>query len=97
MVEAPKRSRLLRHLREHGAESFLTSQKLSPYAGCITDRLLEAGAELVEPVIDQQSTSAPEPHDESKNPSAERIDPQAGEAADVGPACPLTSPVFHQD
>ena len=102
-VEAPTKGRLLRHSREHGAESFLTSQKMSPYAGCIADRLLEAGAELVEPVmpaepvIDEQCTSAPEPRDESENHSAEQVDQQTGEAADVGPACPLTSPRSHAD
>ena len=43
---APRPSTLKRQLREHGAESFLTSNKLSQYAGCIADELKEAAAEM---------------------------------------------------
>ncbi len=48
-MDGPKKSTLRRNLQEHGAEAFLTSRKLSPFAGCLTDELLEAGAEIVEP------------------------------------------------
>ena len=37
-----------RNLQEHGAESFLISRKLIPFAGCLTDELLQAGAEIIE-------------------------------------------------
>ena len=47
-LDGPKKSTLRRNLQEHGAESFLTSRKLSPFAGCLTDELLKAGAEIVE-------------------------------------------------
>ncbi len=40
-VEVPTRAMLLQHLREHGPESFLTSKKLSRFAGCVKDELLE--------------------------------------------------------
>ena len=46
-LDGPKKSTLRRNLQEHGAESFLTSRKLSPFAGCLNDELLEAGAEVV--------------------------------------------------
>ena len=41
----PRPSTLKRQLREHGVESFLTSDKLSQFAGCIADELKEAVAE----------------------------------------------------
>ena len=47
-TDGPKKSTLRRNLQEHGAESFLVSRKLSPFAGCLTDELLKAGAEIVE-------------------------------------------------
>ncbi len=46
-TDGPKKSTLRRNLQEHGAESFLTSRKLSPFAGCLTDELLQAGAMVV--------------------------------------------------
>ena len=48
-VDSPRRSTLLRHLRDHGPESLLTSKKTSPYAACVWDKLEESGAQLVEP------------------------------------------------
>ena len=42
-----KKTTLRKELREHGAEAFLASHKLSPFAGCVTEELVEAGAELV--------------------------------------------------
>ena len=38
---------LRKDLQEHGAEAFLASHKLSPFARCVADELVEAGAELV--------------------------------------------------
>ena len=49
-VDSPKRATLIRHLREHGPESLLTSKKTAPFAACVFDRLTESGAQLVEPV-----------------------------------------------
>ncbi len=46
-LDGPKKSTLRRNLQEHGAESFLTSRKLSLFAGCMIDELVEAGAEVV--------------------------------------------------
>ncbi len=46
-LDGPKKSTLRRNLQEHGAESFLTSRKLSPFAGCLTEELLVAGAVVV--------------------------------------------------
>ena len=43
---SPRKSTLLRQLREHGPESFVTSKKLSQFAGCIPDELKEAAAEM---------------------------------------------------
>ena len=62
-VDAPKKKVLRRHLRAHGPESFLTSKKLSPFAGCVSDELLREGAEVVEPEgsADSSDTAAPEP------------------------------------
>ena len=39
---------LRKDLQEHGAEAFLASRKLSPFAGCVTEELIAAGAEVVE-------------------------------------------------
>ena len=49
-IDAPKRRRLVRHLRDHGPESLLTSKTLAPYSQCIFDEILEAGGEPVERV-----------------------------------------------
>jgi len=57
-LDGPKKSTLRRNLQEHGAESFLTSRKLSPFAGCMVEELLEAGAEVVEPEVDEAKTVA---------------------------------------
>lgn len=49
-IDAPKRRRLVRHLRDHGPESLMLSKELAPYAQCILDEILEAGGEPVERV-----------------------------------------------
>ena len=70
-LDGPKKSTLRRNLQEHGAESFLTSRKLSPFAGCLIEELVEAGAVVVgseapgaETIIQPQTsyveTSSPE-------------------------------------
>ena len=51
-IDAPKRRRLVRHLRDHGPESLLTSKTLAPYSQCIVDEILEAGGE---PVVLQET------------------------------------------
>ena len=43
-----QKAKLRKDLAEHGPESFLASHKLSPLAGCVTEDLLAAGAEVVE-------------------------------------------------
>ena len=52
-LDGPKKSTLRRNLQEHGAESFLTSRKLSPFSGCLIEELVEAGAVVVEPEMDE--------------------------------------------
>ena len=52
-LDGPKKSTLRRNLQEHGAESFLTSRKLSSFAGCLIEELVEAGAVVVEPEVDE--------------------------------------------
>ena len=47
-LDAPKPKTLRRHLRIHGAESFMTSQSLGQFAGCVLDDLLQSGARLLE-------------------------------------------------
>lgn len=51
-------------MKEHGAESFLTSKKLAPFAGCVWDVLERDGATLAESASDigeaQESDSSPE-------------------------------------
>ena len=46
---SPSKRTLRRNIQEHGVESFLTSRKLSQFAGCVADELVQAGAEMVEP------------------------------------------------
>ena len=43
-----KKAALWKDLQEHGAEAFLASRKLSPFAGCVTEELVAAGAEVVD-------------------------------------------------
>jgi hypothetical protein len=43
-TRSPRKSTLKRQLKEHGVESFLTSDKLSRFAGCIANDLKEAAA-----------------------------------------------------
>lgn len=47
-IDAPQRRRLVRHLRDHGPESLLTSKTLAPYSQCIFNEILEAGGKSVE-------------------------------------------------
>ena len=42
-----QKAKLRKDLAEHGPEGFLASHKLSPLAGCVTEDLVAAGAELV--------------------------------------------------
>ncbi len=42
-----RKASLRKDLQEHGAEAFLASRKLSPFAGCVTEELVAAGAEVV--------------------------------------------------
>ena len=46
-VEAPTKKELLRHLRDHGPESLLTSTRLSKFAGCIEGIVEQEGVEIV--------------------------------------------------
>ncbi len=55
-IDAPKRRRLVRHLRDHGPESLLTSKTLAPYSQCIFDEILKAGGELAERVDEAASS-----------------------------------------
>ncbi len=77
-TDGPKKSTLRRNLQEHGAESFLISRKLSPFAGCLTDELLKAGAEIIETensIGDGALEEEPERSQESE-PEAEAPDEQ---------------------
>ena len=40
----------MRHLNQHGVESFLASDLYGKYAACVLDELRSVGAEPVEPV-----------------------------------------------
>ncbi len=42
-----RKTTLKKELQEHGPEAFLASRKLSPFAGCVAEELVAAGAELV--------------------------------------------------
>ncbi len=42
-----RKAALRKDLQEHGPEAFLASRKLSPFAGCVTEELVAAGAEVV--------------------------------------------------
>jgi len=41
-IDAPKKQRLMRHLRDHGPESLLTSAMLAPFAQCILNEILDS-------------------------------------------------------
>ena len=56
-IEGPKRRRLVRHLRDHGPESLLTSKTLAPYSQCVLSEILEAGGE---PVVQEEQAVGPE-------------------------------------
>ena len=72
-TDGPKKSTLRRNLQEHGAESFLISRKLSPFAGCLTDELLKAGAEIVEleDAADEMVLEFQEESESDQEPNAE--------------------------
>ncbi len=55
-----RKAALRKDLQEHGAEAFLASRKLSPFAGCVTEELVAAGAEVV-PVEESATGKEPEP------------------------------------
>lgn len=63
-IGGPLKSTLKRHLSQHGAESFLASNKYSKYAPCILDELQSRGAEVVAPIEVKELPS--EPDDTSK-------------------------------
>ena len=46
-TDAPNKRKLRRHVRDHGPESLLTSRKLAPFAPCVLDEMITAGAEAV--------------------------------------------------
>ena len=46
-IDGPTRRRLVRHLRDHGPESLLTSKTLAPYSQCVLSEILDAGGEQV--------------------------------------------------
>ena len=48
-TDPPKKRSLMRHLDQHGAESFLASKKYSQYAPCILNILEDQGAEVTDP------------------------------------------------
>ena len=52
-----RKAALRKDLQEHGAEAFLSSRKLSPFAGCVTEELVAAGAEVV---FDDQEDENPD-------------------------------------
>lgn len=80
-IEAPKKRVMRRHLRDHGAESFLTSKALSPFAGCIWDDLARAGAEVVSPTSDADVRVAGDSSVPSDVPVSQ---PSGQEAGDSG-------------
>ena len=47
-TDAPKKRRLIRHLRDHGPESLLSSKTLAPFAQCVLAEILVAGGQPVD-------------------------------------------------
>ena len=56
-----RKAALRKDLQEHGTEAFLASHKLSPFAGCVTEELVAAGAEVVQ---DETATDIEPPVDD---------------------------------
>lgn len=60
-IDGPRKSTLKRHLNQHGAESFLSSDKYGDYAACVLDELQSLGAEPVELVETGETVEQVEP------------------------------------
>ena len=58
-TDAPNKRKLRRHVRDHGPESLLTSRKLAPFAQCVLDEMITAGAEAVEAGAERQTQVDP--------------------------------------
>lgn len=56
-IDGPTRRRLVRHLRDHGPKSLLTSKTLAPYSQCVLSEILDAGGEQV---VAEETTISPE-------------------------------------
>ncbi len=50
-----QKAKLRKDLAEHGPESFLASHKLGLLAGCVTEDLVAAGAEVVAEELEKDS------------------------------------------
>jgi len=68
-----QKAKLRKDLAEHGPESFLASHKLGILAGCVTEDLVAAGAELVaeEMEIESEPQGFPADVDTSTSEAAE--------------------------
>ena len=67
-IDGPTRRRLVRHLRDHGPESLLTSKTLAPYSQCVLTEILDAGGEQV---VAEETKVSPEkmrPQSSKQNP-----------------------------
>ena len=60
-TDGPRKSTLMRHLNQHGVESFLSSDKYGEYAACILEELETMGAEAVEPTETVETVAPAEP------------------------------------
>ena len=58
-----RKAALRKELQEHGAEAFLASRKLSPFARCVTEELVAAGAEVVDAGEEQTGNETQHPTD----------------------------------
>ena len=77
-LDGPKKSTLRRNLQDHGVEAFLLSRKLNPFAGCLTNELLKAGAEIVDPETTELGTTEEDP--DAPQISGAEIPDRGGEA-----------------
>ena len=87
-TDSPRKRNLRRYLNRHGVESFLTSQSLAEYAGCVMDELAAAGAEVVQPGDKDRAGQVPVDPSETEaplSPSSEDLSLLLAENTKEGP------------
>ena len=81
-TEVPRKRVMRRHLRAHGAESFLTSKALSPFAACVWDNLAREGAEVVSPIANADVKVTGDSSLPSDVPVSRPTGPEASDSGD---------------